>query len=210
MKFSEYIKYNTTSITNNTRYTKIDERKLMLEHASDLNSIIYKYSLYANNISNHIVNESRYDETFTLSEQAAANDLLRFVCEEYIESLNNELTLYEHIYNDTINEGLGDYFKKAKSVIVKASKKGKSWVSNQIESLKIKIKEIKEFLVQLANDAIKSVKEMTEKLMSLLEKFDCTIKGLFEKIKIHPVIIPYRVNLLSDMFLISAILQSAF
>ena len=28
MKFSEYIKYNTTSITNNTRYTKIDERKI--------------------------------------------------------------------------------------------------------------------------------------------------------------------------------------
>ena len=187
MKFSEYIKYNTTSITNNTRYTKIDERQLMLEHASDLDSVIYKYSLYANNISNHIVNESRYDETFTLSEQAAANGLLRFVCEEYIESLNNELTLYEHIYNDTINEGLGDYFKKAKSVIVKAAKKGKSWVSNQIESLKIKIKEIKEFLVQLANDAIKSVKEMTEKLMSLLEKFDCTIKGLFEKIKIFDI-----------------------
>ena len=46
MKFSEYIKYNTTSITNNTRYTKIDERKLMLEHASDLNSVIYKYSLH--------------------------------------------------------------------------------------------------------------------------------------------------------------------
>lgn len=187
MKFSEYIKYNTTSISNNTRYTKIDERKLMLEHASDLDSVIYKYSLYANNISNHIVNESRYDETFTLSEQAAANGLLRFVCEEYLDSLNNELTLYEHIYNDTINEGLGDYFKKTKDVIVTAAKKGKSWVSNQIESLKIKIKEIKEFLVQLANDAIKSVKEMTEKLMSLLEKFDCTIKGLFEKIKIFDI-----------------------
>ena len=182
MKFSEYIKYNTTSITNNTRYTKIDERKLMLEHASDLNSVIYKYSLYANNISNHIVNESRYDETFTLSEQAAANGLLRFVCEEYIESLNNELTLYEHIYNDTINEGLGDYFKKAKEVIVKAAKKGKDWVKDQIEAIQIQIQEIKEFLVQLANDVIKSVKDMTAKMMSLLEKFDCTIKGLFEKI----------------------------
>lgn len=187
MKISEYIKYNSTSNINNAKYNKIDEKKLMLDHASDLDSIIYKYSLYANNISNHIVNESRYDETFTLSEQAAANGLLRFVCEEYIESLNNELTLYEHIYNDTINEGLGDYFKKAKSVIVKATKKGKSWVSNQIESLKIKIKEIKEFLVQLANDAIKSVKEMTEKLMSLLDKFDCTIKGLFEKIGIFDI-----------------------
>ena len=182
MKFSEYIKYNTTSITNNTRYTKIDERKLMLEHASDLDNVIYKYSLYANNISNHIVNESRYDETFTLSEQAAANGLLRFVCEEYIESLNNELTLYEHIYNDTINEGLGDYFKKAKEVIVKAAKKGKDWVKDQIEAIQIQIQEIKEFLVQLANDVIKSVKDMTAKMMSLLEKFDCTIKGLFEKI----------------------------
>ena len=187
MKFSEYIKYNTTSITNNTRYTKIDERKLMLEHASDLNSVIYKYSLYANNISNHIVNESRYDETFTLSEQAAANGLLRFVCEEYIESLNNELTLYEHIYNDTINEGLGDYFKKAKEVIVKAAKKGKDWVKDQIEAIQIQIQEIKEFLVQLANDVIKSVKDMTAKMMSLLEKFDCTIKGLFEKIKIFDI-----------------------
>ena len=98
MKFSEYIKYNTTSISNNTRYTKIDERQLMLEHASDLNSVIYKYSLYANNIINHIVNESTYDETFTLSEQAAANGFLRFICEEYIDSLNNELTLYKHIY----------------------------------------------------------------------------------------------------------------
>ncbi len=187
MKFSEYIKYNTTSITNNTRYTKIDERKLMLEHASDLDSVIYKYSLYANNISNHIVNESRYDETFTLSEQAAANGLLRFVCEEYIESLNNELTLYEHIYNDTINEGLGDYFKKAKEVIVKAAKKGKDWVKDQIEAIQIQIQEIKEFLVQLANDVIKSVKDMTAKMMSLLEKFDCTIKGLFEKIKIFDI-----------------------
>lgn len=187
MKFSEYIKYNTTSITNNTRYTKIDGRKLMLEHASDLDSVIYKYSLYANNISNHIVNESRYDETFTLSEQAAANGLLRFICEEYIDSLNNELTLYEHIYNDTINEGISDKIKNAKDVIVTAVKKGKSYVKNQINSLTGKIKEIKDFLIQLANNAIKSVKEMTEKLMSLLEKFDCTIKGLFEKIKIFDI-----------------------
>ena len=182
MKFSEYIKYNTTSITNNTRYTKIDERKLMLEHASDLNSVIYKYSLYANNISNHIVNESRYDETFTLSEQAAANGLLRFVCEEYIESLNNELTLYEHIYNDTINEGISDKIKNAKDKIATAVKNGTSYVKNQIDSLTGKIKEIKEFLDQLANNVIKSVKDMTAKIMSLLEKFDCTIKELFEKI----------------------------
>ena len=182
MKFSEYIKYNTTSITNNTRYTKIDERKLMLEHASDLNNIIYKYSLYANNISNHIVNESTYDETFTLSEQAAANGLLRFICEEYIDSLNNELTLYEHIYNDTINEGISDKIKNAKDTIVTAVKNGTSYVKNQIDSLTGKIKEIKDFLDQLADNVIKSVKDMTEKLMSLLEKFDCTIKGLFEKI----------------------------
>ena len=98
------------------------KEKLMLEHASDLNNIIYKYSLFANNISNHIVNESRYDETFTLSEQAAANGLLRFICEEYIDSLNNELTLYEHIYNDTINEGISDKIKNAKDVIVTAVK----------------------------------------------------------------------------------------
>ena len=187
MKFSEYIKYNTTSISNNTRYTKIDERQLMLEHASDLNSVIYKYSLYANNIINHIVNESTYDETFTLSEQAAANGFLRFICEEYIDSLNNELTLYKHIYNDTINEGLGDYLKNAKDGIVTAVKGGKDWVEDQINSLTDKIKEIKDFLIQLANNTIKSVKEMTEKLMSLLEKFDCTIKGLFEKIKIFDI-----------------------
>ena len=187
MKFSEYIKYNSTSISNNTRYTKIDERKLMLEHASDLDSIIYKYSLYANNISNHIVNESAYDETFTLSEQAAANGLLRFVCEEYLDSLNNELTLYEHIYNDTINESIADKIKNAKDVIVTAIKNGKSYVKNQINSLTGKIEEIKDFLQQLADNAIKSVKEMTEKLMALLEKFDCTITGLFEKIKIFDI-----------------------
>ncbi len=187
MNLSEYIKINTLS----QKSQKIDASNFLLEHASDIDSILYKYSLYTSNINNKLVNESIYDESFSLSEQVSANNLLQFVCEEYIDSLTNELTIYEHFYNDTldeyINEGLGDIFKKSKEVINTALDKGKSWVAKQIDSLKIKIKEIKEFLSQLANDAIKSVKDMTEKLMSLLEKFDCTIKGLFEKIGIFNI-----------------------
>lgn len=187
MNLSEYVKINTLS----QKSQKIDASNFLLEHASDIDSILYKYSLYTSNINNKLVNESIYNESFSLSEQVSANNLLQFVCEEYIDSLTNELTIYEHFYNDTldeyINEGLGDLFKKSKEVINTAVSKGKSWVSKQIDSLKIKIKEIKEFLSQLANDAIKSVKDMTEKLMSLLDKFDCTIKGLFEKIGIFNI-----------------------
>ena len=89
MNLSEYIKINTLS----QKSQKIDASNFLLEHASDIDSILYKYSLYTSNINNKLVNESIYDESFSLSEQVSANNLLQFVCEEYIDSLTNELTI---------------------------------------------------------------------------------------------------------------------
>lgn len=178
MSLSSYTKKSF----NEDIYMPVNGKQLLLEHGKDIDSILYKYSLFANNVLNNNVNESVYNIEFTIPEQETSKNLLKYICEDYYFTLKSELSVYENIYYDTIDEGLGDVFKKAKEIIQTSASKGKDWVAKQIKNLKIKIKEVKEFLLELANDAIKSVKDMTDKLMSILEKLDCTIKDLFDKI----------------------------
>ena len=59
--------------------------------------------------------------------------------------------------------------------------KGKEKAAEVVDNIKIKIEAAKTLIHDFANKTIKTVKDMADRAMELLEKFNCTISALFEK-----------------------------
>jgi len=167
------------SLNNNIRM--INESQLIIEHGKDIDNLLQKFGQYTYNNLYNPVNEASYNYKLTLDESITARDFFIFICEDYKETLLEELNVYEQYINDAleINEG----FKNSKVYqnVVNVLKQGKDKTLQAYDNVKTKIKEVNQIIKDFANKTIKSVKEMANRLMELLEKFNCTIKQLFEK-----------------------------
>ena len=186
MSLTSYIKENRSYDYIRTTHAG----GILLEHGKEIDSILYKFNKYAfdsinNNVDDINVYESNENIEFTLEEQSASNELLIYIAEECIESLQNELIVCKHILRDdveSINENLLDTFKSVKNYIGEITGKAKTKALEYANAIKEKIKELGEFITMLIKNTIKTVADMVEKLMGILEKMNCTISALFEKI----------------------------
>lgn len=185
MSLTSYIKENKSY--DYIRTTHAGE--ILLEHGKEIDSILYKFNKYAfGSINNNVdinIYESNENIEFTLEEQSASNELLIYIAEECIESLQNELIVCKHILRDdveSINENLLDTFKSVKNYIGEITGKAKTKALEYANAIKEKMKDLGEFITMLIKNTIKTVADMVEKLMTILEKMNCTISALFEKI----------------------------
>lgn len=185
MSLTSYIKENKSYDYIRTTHAG----GILLEHGKEIDSILYKFNKYAfDSINNNVdinVYESNENIEFTLEEQSASNELLIYIAEECIESLQNELIVCKHILRDdveSINENLLDTFKSVKNYIGEITGKAKTKALEYANAIKEKIKDLGEFITMLIKNTIKTVADMVEKLMGILEKMNCTISALFEKI----------------------------
>jgi ASC-1-like (ASCH) protein len=145
--------------------------------------------MYADNHLNKRVNESENDLTFTESESEALKYVLVSACEDFKETLLEELNICEKLINGeiSIDEMLqeniyeSEAWNKLKSIVQKGAEK----VKDNVESIKSKIKEINDFIKGVLNNAIKSVKEMGAKIIEILKKFGCSLNELFKKIGLN-------------------------
>ena len=171
------------SLANNTRI--ITESQLVQEHGKYLDSAMNKFGLYTyNNLYNQNFIKESNNQVFelTLNEQNAVRDLFIYVCEDYKEQLLQELNIYENLLagNESIlteslvNEDIVDSIKSVWA-------KGKEKAAEVVDNIKIKIEAAKTLIHDFANKTIKTVKDMADRAMELLEKFNCTISALFEK-----------------------------
>lgn len=185
MSLTSYIKENKSHDYIRTTHAG----GILLEHGKEIDSILYKFNKYAfDSINNNVdinVYESNENIEFTLEEQSTSNELLIYIAEECIESLQNELIVCKHILRDdieSINENLLDTFKSVKNYIGEITGKAKTKALEYANAIKEKIKDLGEFITMLIKNTIKTVADMVEKLMTILEKMNCTISALFEKI----------------------------
>ena len=171
------------SLANNTRI--ITESQLVQEHGKYLDSAMNKFGLYTyNNLYNQNFIQESNNQVFelTLNEQNAVRDLFIYVCEDYKEQLLKELNIYENLLagNESIlteslvNEDIVDNIKSVWA-------KGKEKAAEVVDNIKIKIEAVKSLIHDFASKTIKTVKDMADRAMELLEKFNCTISALFEK-----------------------------
>jgi hypothetical protein len=170
-------------------FRELNEAQIFIDYGKDIDNIIYKFQMYADNHLNKRVNESENDLTFTESESEALKYVLVSACEDFKETLLEELNICEKLINGeiSIDEMLqeniyeSEAWNKLKSIVQKGAEK----VKDNVESIKSKIKEINDFIKGVLNNAIKSVKEMGAKIIEILKKFGCSLNELFKKIGLN-------------------------
>ena len=83
------------------------------------------------------------------------------------------------IIDENLNEGLGDILKNTKEFLKKKSDQ----IQDKVGFLKERLNTLYNFLRDIAQGAIKSVKDLCLKFVSMMVKFGCSISELIEKFK---------------------------
>ena len=78
-----------------------------------------------------------------------------------------------------MNEGLGDILKNTKEFLKKKSDQ----IQDKVGFLKERLNTLYKFLRDIAQGAIKSVKDLCLKFVSMMVKFGCSVSELIEKFK---------------------------
>ena len=176
---NKYTYYNSLSAQINYNNIPFNESKLVLEHGSAIDSVLYKLNKCTSRYNN-LYFEGHDDVLFTLEEQIASRDILLLTCKIYLEDLCNEYSI-----DVPINEDMGDTIQNLKGFIKKigdyAKEKGEQFKDN-LQSVTEKLKSIKEFIQQVSSKAIKSAKELAEKFMDLMIVVKDKLSNIFEKL----------------------------
>ena len=155
------------------------ESYLFMNYGKDIDSVLFKFETYTKQRIFKNVYESKYDIDFTINEQYAVNNLFRLICEDYRDKLLEELNVFEDYFNGQIS--INEAELKLVSYAKEIWNEKKDKVKQAYEKCKTKIKEINDLIKEFSNKAITSVKDMANKIMAILEKFNCTIEELFKK-----------------------------
>ena len=83
------------------------------------------------------------------------------------------------IIDENLNEGLGDILKNTKEFLKKKSDQ----IQDKVGFLKERLNTLYKFLRDIAQGAIKSVKDLCLKFVSMMVKFGCSVSELIEKFK---------------------------
>ena len=154
---------------------------LLLEHGSAIDSIFVKCRNHINRLQNpYYITESDIDVLFTLDEQYAARDIFVNIAEEYKTALYNEFCVENNLDIDVyaINEGITDVVSKISNTIKDQGDK----LKGKFDDLKSKIKGINEFIKELLDKGIKSVKDFLQKFEDFMINLKDSLKNLIIKI----------------------------
>lgn len=161
--------------------TVLGVENLILEHGSSIDSIFNKCNTHLYRLKNsNYITEADQNVYFTLEEQYAARDIFVNICEEYKKSLFEEFCLENNIDIDAnqINEGFKDTFTKINDFVKDKS----SELKNKFDELKGKVKGITEFLQEIVQKGIKSVKDLIQKFEDLMIKLGQSLKDIIDKL----------------------------
>lgn len=152
---------------------------LIKEHGSSIDSVFGKMNEYIYRQKNpNYVNESYQDIYFDIDEQFAVRDILTSICNQYIESLYRDFCNENEIQ---ITEGFSsvkDMMSKIGSVVKSGSEK----VVDGFKKLGEKIQQVKAFLKDVMNNAIKSAKELVNKITEMMISIGTSLAELVKKL----------------------------
>lgn len=182
---------NTYSKSKNTYFTSLTSRienavnhdvlGLIKEHGSNIDSIMHKLEIHSYRVKNsNYILESDQDVLLNIDEQYAARDIFVNICESYEAALYRNFCLENNIDIDfnIVNEGLKDTFKNINNLI-----KDKSQVlKDKFNALTDKVKGIKEFIAEVLQNGINSIKKLLDKFEELMIKIGESLKTLLDKL----------------------------
>lgn len=154
---------------------------LLLEHGAAIDSIFAKCKNHINRLQNpYYITESDKDVLFTLDEQYAARDIFVNIAEEYKTALYNEFCLENNLDIDVyaINEGIKDIVYKISNSVKEQGDK----LKGKFDDLTTKIKGISDFIKEILDKGIKSVKDFLQKFEDFMINLKDSLKNLIVKI----------------------------
>ena len=172
--FSKYASNKFTYINSiNTPSVPINESEYLSRDGKAIDSVFRKMSIYNSHYGNSNIFESSskdsFDIYFTYNEQIAIRDTFCMILENY---------MYEMLRDEgLIDEGLADALKSSYNI-------AKEKLTNISKEVSDKFKLVKEFINDIKNKAIKSVKELVDKVVDMMLALGCNVMRLCQKLKI--------------------------
>ena len=167
------------SLQNYIISNKINNEYILENNLQYVDSAFYKIKVYIKNSTNTPIIEGfrqgTYDVLFNINERIALTNFMYSITEHYMYTLMVE----NGIIDENLNEGLGDILKNTKEFLKKKSDQ----IQDKVGFLKERLNTLYNFLRDIAQGAIKSVKDLCLKFVSMMVKFGCSISELIEKFK---------------------------
>ena len=158
---------------------KINNDYILEDNLQYIDSAFSKIKVYIKNSTNTPIVEGfrqgTYDVLFNINERIALTNFMYSITEHYMYTLMVE----NGIIDENLNEGLGDILKNTKEFLKKKSDQ----IQDKVGFLKEKLNTLYKFLRDIAQGAIKSVKDLCLKFVSMMVKFGCSVSELIEKFK---------------------------
>lgn len=167
------------SLQNYIISNKINNEYILENNLQYVDSAFYKIKVYIKNSTNTPIVEGfrqgTYDVLFNINERIALTNFMYSITEYYMYTLMVE----NGIIDENLNEGLGDILKNTKEFLKKKSDQ----IQDKVGFLKERLNTLYKFLRDIAQGAIKSVKDLCLKFVSMMVKFGCSVSELIEKFK---------------------------
>ena len=158
---------------------KINNDYILEDNLQYIDSAFSKIKVYIKNSTNTPIVEGfrqgTYDVLFNINERIALTNFMYSITEHYMYTLMVE----NGIIDENLNEGLGDILKNTKEFLKKKSDQ----IQDKVGFLKERLNTLYKFLRDIAQGAIKSVKDLCLKFVSMMIKFGCSVSELIEKFK---------------------------
>lgn len=167
------------SLQNYIVSSKINNEYILENNLQYVDSAFYKIKVYIKNSTNTPIVEGfrqgTYDVLFNINERIALTNFMYSITEHYMYTLMVE----NGIIDENLNEGLGDILKNTKEFLKKKSDQ----IQDKVGFLKERLNTLYNFLRDIVQGAIKSVKDLCLKFVSMMVKFGCSVSELIEKFK---------------------------
>ncbi len=167
------------SLQNYIISSKINNEYILENNLQYVDSAFSKIKVYIKNSTNTPIVEGfrqgTYDVLFNINERIALTNFMYSITEHYMYTLMVE----NGIIDENLNEGLGDILKNTKEFL----KKKYDQIQDKVGFLKERLNTLYKFLRDIAQGAIKSVKDLCLKFVSMMVKFGCSVSELIEKFK---------------------------
>lgn len=167
------------SLQNYIISSKINNEYILENNLQYVDSAFSKIKVYIKNSTNTPIVEGfrqgTYDVLFNINERIALTNFMYSITEHYMYTLMVE----NGIIDENLNEGLGDILKNTKEFLKKKSDQ----IQDKVGFLKERLNTLYKFLRDIAQGAIKSVKDLCLKFVSMMVKFGCSVSELIEKFK---------------------------
>lgn len=167
------------SLQNYIISSKINNEYILENNLQYVDSAFSKIKVYIKNSTNTPIVEGfrkgTYDVLFNINERIALTNFMYSITEHYMYTLMVE----NGIIDENLNESLGDILKNTKEFLKKKSDQ----IQDKVGFLKERLNTLYNFLRDIAQGAIKSVKDLCLKFVSMMVKFGCSVSELIEKFK---------------------------